>query len=541
MKIISNYLSQKYQNIFIFLSLAVFFYITVQHGYLVFHVFIELITVVIAFSLFTITWNSRKMLDNQYLLLVGMSALFIGVLDTLHTITYKGMNIIVSPIFYANQFWVATRFLESITLLFAFLFLKRKIRLNLDIIYIVYSIITLIIILSILYWEIFPLCFVENVGQTKFKIYCEYVIIVILVAALILLLRNKHHFEKNSFYLLAASIFFAIVSEFCFTLYISNYGFSNQLGHYSKLLTFYLIYKANIEAGFVKPTETIFNNLKISEQNYRKLSEKYELQSKNLSEQNMELEVLLKQIRKLNEKLIEKNKKLDELNATKDKFFSIIAHDLKNPFTSILGFSEILSSNQNLSCEKIQYFAKIIHTISQQTYSLLENLLNWSRMQTGSLTPHFEEIPASELLTEIMFLCEKMTENKKIQLNLLNNVKTSVFADREMIKTVLRNLVINAIKFTYPDGRILVEVFENQEFIIFSVSDTGIGIEQQHLEKLFKIESKLSKLGTSEEKGTGLGLILCKEFVEKNNGKIWCESEIGKGSKFSFSLPKKFA
>ena len=192
-------------------------HVIAQRDYLLFHTLVELFSVVVAFSLFSITWNSRKMLDNTYLIIVGIAAFFIGLLDLFHTVTYKGMEIIPGTIFYANQFWIATRFLESITLLIGFLFLSRKIKISFEILFVIYTFITAFIILSILHWKIFPVCYVEGVGQTNFKIYSEYIIIFILFLALFFLVRNHHYFHRSVYYLIMFSIISTILSEFSFT------------------------------------------------------------------------------------------------------------------------------------------------------------------------------------------------------------------------------------------------------------------------------------------------------------------------------------
>ncbi len=502
-KKIAQIIKDQVRNIILLGSMIIFLVILLNQSYLLFHVFIELFSIVIAFSLFIVTWNSRKVLDNQYLFFIGIVALFIGILDTFHTVTYQGMNIIKSQNFYANQFWIATRLLESFAMLTGFLFLKRKTKIHPDVLLTGLSILTGILILSILYWKIFPVCFIKDIGQTKFKIDSEYVIILVLIISLALLIKNRRSFDSYVFRLLLSSIIFAIITEFCFTLYSSNFGFSNQLGHFTKLLTFYLIYKAIVETGFVKPTETIFKNLKDSEARFHA--------------QSIELA---------------------ELNATKDKFFSIIAHDLKNPFNSLVGFSELLYENAlNYTPEKVQQFASAMRIASKQGYKLLENLLEWSRLQTGRIKPRPVKLKPSELIKEVILLEEQMSQSKNIDLQSIINCDDFIFADVEMIKTVLRNLISNAIKFTNTGGIVKIETKKHENSFLFEVSDTGVGIQPEHIDKLFGIDSKLSEPGTAGERGTGLGLILCKEFVEKHDGKIWVESELKKGSNFKFILP----
>lgn len=232
------------------------------------------------------------------------------------------------------------------------------------------------------------------------------------------------------------------------------------------------------------------------------------------------------------------NEQLQELNATKDKFFSIIAHDLKNPFYGILGMSElIVSSRQSNNCEETISMVKLIRDSSQNAFNLLENLLEWSKAQTGRIEFNPEFFKFENLLTEVIKLLENLSDQKNISISYQVADNLQVFADKNMINTVLRNLITNAIKFTEKNGKINVFAVQEIDEIKISVSDTGVGISEINKDKLFKISEKITSLGTQNEKGTGLGLFLCKEFVVKHGGKIWVESELGKGSNFMFTIP----
>lgn len=231
--------------------------------------------------------------------------------------------------------------------------------------------------------------------------------------------------------------------------------------------------------------------------------------------------------------------KLQELNATKDKFFSIIAHDLKNPFNSILGFSELLLKNiDNYSTEEIERFVGIISDTSQKTYNLLENLLIWSRTQMGSLeySPNLYDL--DNLVADNVEFINAMAIKKQILIHYQNRSNAFAFVDKNMIDTVLRNVLTNAVKFSYPDGEINVKILEDGDYYVISIKDNGIGIEPENICKIFRLDSKFAMLGTNKEKGTGLGLLISKEFIQKNNGQIWVNSEHGKGSEFLISIPR---
>lgn len=239
------------------------------------------------------------------------------------------------------------------------------------------------------------------------------------------------------------------------------------------------------------------------------------------------------------EKIQSQRDELAIANATKDKFFSIIAHDLRNPFNTLLGFSDLLIDQiKSKDFDKSYEFAKIIHKTSSVSYELLENLLNWSRSQTGKISFHPEDVDIKSLIDTNILLLNNLAEKKGIVLTSTLNHKTLAFADKNMVLTILRNLITNAIKFSRKGDKITVSLHEDEEYYTIRVSDTGIGIDETTIAKLFLISENIKTEGTDNEQGTGLGLILCKEFVEYHKGKIWVESQVGVGSIFSFTLPR---
>lgn len=232
------------------------------------------------------------------------------------------------------------------------------------------------------------------------------------------------------------------------------------------------------------------------------------------------------------------NVELKELNTTKDKFFSIIAHDLKGPFISVYEFSSKLNSNFNtLTDEKKIKFISNIETISYQTFKLLENLLDWARIQSGHIQMNKKTYDLSEVLMEVLDISETMASLKNIHITHSIPKNTAVNLDKEISKTIIRNLVSNAIKFTPTDGIIKVSSQTINSFTEIIIEDSGIGIPSEKIEKLFKIEENTTTKGTNAEKGTGLGLVLCKELVEKQGGSISVTSKINEGTKVSFTIP----
>jgi len=244
--------------------------------------------------------------------------------------------------------------------------------------------------------------------------------------------------------------------------------------------------------------------------------------------------------KQIEQALIESEAKLRESNNTKNKIFNIIAHDLRSPFNAILGFSNLLQENYTQYDEKKrERYIEIVNNSAKQVYNLLDNLLNWSRTQIGKFVFNPKKQSLDKILTEVTKLNKNNAEMKDIKLSYSLSKDINIYADYDMMEIILRNLISNAIKFTHKNGEVTIKANQDKDNVIISVSDTGVGIEQEKLQKLFDISEKTSTAGTENEKGTGLGLLLCKEFVEKHDGKIWVESKIEKGSKFIFSIPNK--
>ncbi|NOQ24145.1 MAG: PAS domain-containing protein [Bacteroidales bacterium] len=234
----------------------------------------------------------------------------------------------------------------------------------------------------------------------------------------------------------------------------------------------------------------------------------------------------------------QQKEKLDELNATKDKFFSILAHDLKNPFASLYSLSQVVDENfLNLDDQDKHLSLKRIHQSAELIYNLLENLLTWSRSQSGRIEYSPSEFNLSTVIQENINLHGISAEKKGIHLSTNVNGTFTAYADLQMINTVLRNLVNNAVKFTDSGKGVEINAREEGKFLQVEVKDQGVGISPENMEKLFRIDVKYKTTGTSGEKGTGLGLIVCHEFIQKNNGAIWCNSELGKGTSFYFTIP----
>jgi len=263
------------------ISILIFYilYLISKYNYLLFHNIVEMLNVIIAGTIFFVAWNSKEYLNNNYFIVIGTSYLYVGIMDFLHAMSYKGMNIITQYDDFATQIWIGSRYILSISMVIAILCINRVKKLNFHILVYIYAIITAVLLLSIYKWRIFPICYVDvnGKGQTIFKIISEYIIIAIMILSLILMNRNKNKFNEKVYKYISLSILISIISEFCFTLYTDFYGISNFIAHCIKIFAFYFIYKVMIEEGIRSPYNVIFHEMK-----------QYELK---LQEKNRELEL----------------------------------------------------------------------------------------------------------------------------------------------------------------------------------------------------------------------------------------------------------
>lgn len=284
-------------------------YLASLYNYLLFHSLSEIFSIFVACGIFVVAWNSRRFMDNNYLLFLGIAYLFIGGLDLVHTLAYKGMGIFSG--YDANlptQLWISARYIESMSLLIAPLFIHRK--LNTRVVFVSYALLASLMLASIFYWNIFPDCFIGGTGLTRFKKISEYFICLMLMGSIFLLFQKKKEFDKNIFRLLIASIILTIGSELAFTFYIKVHDLSNLTGHFLKLISFYLIYKSIIESGFVKPYSLLFRNLKQREEELHTL--------------NLELEKRVDQrTADLQKEVMERTQAQEEVLKTKNRLRSV--------------------------------------------------------------------------------------------------------------------------------------------------------------------------------------------------------------------------
>lgn len=244
-------------------------------------------------------------------------------------------------------------------------------------------------------------------------------------------------------------------------------------------------------------------------------------------------------IRRQQKQLQEQTKRLEELNASKDKFFSIVSHDLQSPFEDLLHFTEFIAENfAHCSPEEVEEIVSTLRNTVGNLYELLKNLFTWASVQRGKMEYYPQFINVQEIVERNMTLFRANAEYKHVMLKNLIKHELPAYADAGAVYAIVRNLISNALKFTEPEGKVTIDAMPEDQYITISVADTGIGMEKEDVATLFRIDTKYQRVGTAGEEGTGLGLILCKELVEQSGGMLSLVSELGQGTTVTFSLPK---
>ena len=336
-------------------------------------------------------------------------------------------------------------------------------------------------------------------------------------------------------FLLLSNIYYVFVLVFCSLLLCLNYKHSLVLGSIGlgTYLAFFCIFSVHhyidlllsggvflVLAFIFFPTINYYHNKSI----LKKITTDFNLLNLNEQITNNKIEIL------------RQNAQLREMNQMKDRFFNIISHDLRSPFQNILGFMELATRNIH-NVEKAERFLNLASQSTTFTYQLLEDLLEWTRLQAENPSYQPERVELKRMVDESFKIMRNIADYKKIKLECIIDESVTAYISSDILKTVFRNLVTNAIKFTNEGGVVTVSTSIIDGYRQFEVRDTGVGIETEKLSKMFDPAQGFTSLGTKSEKGTGLGLMLCKDILEKVGGRIWVESEVGTGSVFKFKVP----
>lgn len=478
------------------LLVVVGLYLVSLYSYLLFHSFIELFSIIVAGGIFMVAWNARGFLDNNYLLYLGIAYFFVGLMDLLHTLAYKGMDVFAGTgSNLPTQLWTASRYLQSISYLIAPFFIGRKLKAH--VLLMVYAVLTGLLLSSIFYWRIFPVCYIEGVGLTPFKIASEYLVSIFFLTSIILLLQKRSDFHPNVLKLLIYSNIAAIGSELFFTSYISVYGGANMIGHYLRLISFYLLYKAIIETGLVKPYDILFRNLKLKEE--------------ELERQTVEMQI--------------RNEELDA-------FAHTVAHDLQNPLATIITAASTLENNGLPKSEVHEFLEGIVETATNMSH-IIDDLLLFAEVR--KVEAPSKPLDMAAILAEAKERLNLMIKNSRAEISEPGHWPAAL-GYGPWIEEVWTNYLSNALKYggSPPRMRLGADV-QPDGMVRFWVSDHGQGLTQEQQDALFKPFLRLNQVHTS---GHGLGLSIVRRIVDKLGGQAGVISEVSKGSTFYFTLPK---
>ena len=473
-------------------------YLTSLYSYLLFHSLIEIFSIVVACAMFMLAWNARRFLEGEYyLLFISVAYLFVAGLDLLHTLAYQGMGVFQgSDANLPTQLWVATRYVMSISLLVAPLLMDRKLKIHF--VLAGYSVVTGLLLASIFYWRVFPDCYVAGVGLTPFKKISEYVISLILLASIALLFWRRDAFDAGVLRLLILSIIATVGAELAFTSYVSVYGGANMVGHFFKLISYYLIYRAIIVTGLVRPYDLLFRNLKRSEEALRQQT--LELQARN-----------------------------EDLDA----FAHTAAHDLKNPLALIVSLAYSLDENQaSLSAEELKEHVQIVRNTAFKMCSIIDELLLLAEVRKADVELEPLDMAAAvaaarERLIQMIEECQGTI--------IMPSTWPPALGYRPWVEEIWANYLSNAMKYGGSSPHVELGATPQPDGMVrFWVRDSGPGLTSEDLARLFTPFTRLSRIRFS---GHGLGLSIVRRIVEKLGGQVGAESQAGQGSLFFFTLP----
>ncbi|MGE5352146.1 MAG: MASE3 domain-containing protein [Acidobacteriota bacterium] len=494
-------------------------YTTHLFSFLLFHTISEMISIGIAWGLFMLAWNLRDLSEDRSFIFIGIAFLFTGVIDLLHTLAYKGMNIFPESggANLATQLWIAGRYFQSTSLLIVPFIIKRRI--NYKLVFSLFFLSALLLLATIFYWKVFPDCYIEGLGLTRFKVLSEFIISLIFMLSAFSLLRKRNFFDAEMLCLLLLSTGLLVLSELAFTFYIEVYGFSNAIGHLVRIISYFLLYKAIIETGLKKPFDLMFRSLKQSELELLKINERLhkELESKEKAEIGLKHAV---------EELERSNKELEQ-------FAYIASHDLQEPVRMVGNYTQLLERRykDKLDHKALEYIDFAVDG-AQRMQLLITGLLKYSRITTHA--KEYSPVDCNKVLGSVIKNLEISIRESGARITF--GVLPVIMADEVQLTQLFQNLISNAIKFRRNTEipEIQISSVQKNENWLFAVRDNGIGIDPQYSERIFQIFQRLHT--RSEYPGTGIGLAVCKRIVERHGGKIWIESELEKGTTFYFTF-----
>lgn len=515
-----------YWTLLLGLVLLVGLWVTSLYSYLLFHSLAELFSIVVAYSIFALAWNSRHFAKNAYLLFLGIAYLFVGTLDLIHTLGYKGMGVFPGHATnLSTQLWIAARYVESVSLLIAPLLSRRKLKTSF--IFAGYTAATAVVLASVFYWHIFPACFIEGEGLTIFKKVSEYVISLLLIGSIIALLKTRHAFERSVLRLLVASIVVTIASELAFTLYADAYGLANLVGHYLKIVSFYLIYVAIVATGLTRPFALLFRDLKHSEDTLKAAKENLEVQidarTAELTRANVALRDEISAHKQAEEALQEYQRRLKALAAqltiAEERERRRIAGDLHDRVSQSLALARM----QLAAARKATSGAKRTAILDDVSESLREAVQETRQLVSDLSSPAMNEIGLAAAIAE--WLEEQVERRHGLKMEFTDECGKVPLDDvaRAILFRNVRELVINTVKHAEAKSVAvgLKRIGTNLQIV---VQDDGIGYETR---------AGSGAMGSAD----GFGLFSIRERMGDLGGSLEIVSSPGKGCRATLTAP----
>ncbi len=494
-------------------------FLTSRDSYLLFHTLTEMFTVVVASGVFVIAWNARHNLQNNYLLVVGVSSIFVALVDLLHALAYDGMGVFAGDgADLATQLWLAGRWIQAIALATAPFFLGRRIRIAA--VAGGFAILTAVLLLSIFDWRIFPTAYVEGAGLTTFKRMSEYATSLVLLGATALLWWKRGAFDATVLRLLTTSLVLTAASELTFSFYFSVYGRTNLVGHFLRLLAFYVLYKAVIETGLVRPQGILLRDLRSSQEQLRDYAA-------TLERRNQEL---FRSEQQLRERAVE----LQQRNQELDAYAHTVAHDLKNPLAIILTNARMVTETSALPPGRTETLLDRITITAEKMNRIIEGLLSLAQVRRAQAPAEVLDM-AGIVAHARDGLCEMIAASgARIS---QPDVWPLALGYAPWIEEVWANYLSNALRYGGHPPEIEIGADPAPDGAVrFWVRDHGPGVPDDLRPRLFIPFSQFGK-DSRRGAGHGLGLSIVLQIVEKLGGQVGMEAAPGGGSLFYFTLP----
>jgi len=486
------------KTVLILAVIIVLLSIMAQRNYLLFHSIAEAMFILTATFVYLLALKTHKYSQDNYLLLIGISYLYISVLHFLHLLTYKGMGLF--PELAENmpiQLSICWRLMESCTFALAPLVVRREI--SSFRIHCIYLTVTTVIIVAIV-TQNFPACFIEGQGLTPFKIIGEYVAMATLGLALVIMRHRRDDINPFIWRIMIAAIILMIFQSLCYTLYTDVYGLMNFMGHILSIVSTAVIYQGIVVRGLEVPYDLIFSQL------------------------------------------LKRQEELKKLSQHKSDFLANMSHEMRTPLTAIIALTDdlLLENRGPLTAEQEESLREIRES-GRELSQLIDDLLDLSKIETGRVSLKLSEVDIGSVVCEVERQLRHLALQHQLNIKMVITSEQKVIADREEVKRVARNLIFNAIKFTPEGGTIEVVVYDVQgepAGTVLRVRDTGIGIPQKDQELIFDSFYQVERGTAKKYPGTGLGLALVKKIVDLHQGWIKLESEEGRGSTFEIFWPR---